>query len=68
MWPVPRLHKYSIMSCECCSWKSVQLWSCSRIGDNERRREAVNKGVDGSTPLEAVTRQKLVKAQQTEKS
>jgi hypothetical protein len=44
----------------------VQLWSCGKICDSQRRREAVNKGVEGSTVLEAVTR-KQVNTQQTRK-
>jgi hypothetical protein len=38
----------------------VQLESCS---DSQRELEAVNKEVEGSTALEAVTRQRLVKTQ-----
>jgi hypothetical protein len=39
----------------------------SEIGDSQRGREDMNKKVEGSTALEAVTRQLLVKTQQTEK-
>jgi hypothetical protein len=46
----------------------VQLGSCSEIGDSQRGREAVNTEVEESTALEAVTRQRLVRAQQTEKA
>jgi hypothetical protein len=42
----------------------VQLGSYSEIGD--RRREAVSIEVEGSTALAAITRQRLVKTQQTE--
>jgi hypothetical protein len=44
-----------------------QLRSCSEIGDSQKGHEAVNREVEGSTALEAVTRQQLVKTQQTEK-
>jgi hypothetical protein len=50
------------------SWKPVQLGICSEIDDNQRRREAVNTEVVGFTALEAVTRQRLMKTQQTEKT
>jgi hypothetical protein len=46
----------------------VQLGNCSEIGDSQRGREAVNADVQGPTTLEAVTRQRLVKTQQTEKT
>jgi hypothetical protein len=46
----------------------VQFRSCNEIGDSQRGREAVNTEVEGSTALEAVTRPRLVKAQQTEKT
>jgi hypothetical protein len=48
--------------------QSVQLGSCSEIGESQRGREAVNTEVEGSTVLEAVTRQRLVKTQQTDKT
>jgi hypothetical protein len=48
--------------------KLVQPGSCSEIGDSQRGREAVNTEVEGSAALEAVTRQLLVKTQQTEKN
>jgi hypothetical protein len=40
----------------------------SEIGDSQRGREAVNTEVEGPTALEAVTRQRLAKTQQTEKT
>jgi hypothetical protein len=46
----------------------VQLENCSEIGDSQREREAVNTEVEKSTTQEAVTRQRLVKIQQTEKT
>jgi hypothetical protein len=46
----------------------VQLGSCSEIGDSKRGREAMNMEVEGSAALEDVTRQRLVKTQQTEKT
>jgi hypothetical protein len=36
-----------------------QLGSCSEIDDSQRGREAVNTEVEGSTALEAVTRQPI---------
>jgi hypothetical protein len=44
-----------------------QLGSCSEIGDGQRGREAVDMEAEGYMALEAVTRQRLVKKQQTEK-
>jgi hypothetical protein len=41
----------------------IQPGSCSEIGDSQRGREAVNTEVEGSTVLEAVIRQRLVKIQ-----
>jgi hypothetical protein len=38
------------------------------MGESQRRREAVNAEVEGSTTLEAVTRKRLAKTQQTEKT
>jgi hypothetical protein len=35
----------------------VQLGSCGEIGDSQRGHEAVNTEVEGTTALEAVTRQ-----------
>jgi hypothetical protein len=49
-------------------WKPVQLGSCSEIGNSQRGREDVNTEVEGSAALKAVTRQRLVKTQQTEKT
>jgi hypothetical protein len=48
--------------------KLAQLGSCTETGDSQRGREAVNTEVEGSTALGAVTRQRLVKTQQTEKT
>jgi hypothetical protein len=45
----------------------VQLGSCNATADSQRGREAVNTEFEGSTALEAVTRPRLVKTQQTEK-
>jgi hypothetical protein len=44
----------------------VQVGSCSEIGESTRGFEAVNTEVEVSKWLEAVTRQRLVKIQQTE--
>jgi hypothetical protein len=44
----------------------VQLGSCSEIGDSQRGRDAVNTEVEGSATFEAVTREQLVKTQETE--
>jgi hypothetical protein len=41
----------------------VQLRSCTETGCSQRGCEAVNTEADGSTELEAVTRQRLVKTQ-----
>jgi hypothetical protein len=60
MLSVLRLRE-SIVRFEFDNWKPVQLGSCSEIGDSQRGREAVNTEVEGSTALEAVTRQRLVK-------
>jgi hypothetical protein len=65
MRSVPRIRKKSIVRCELGSWKPVQLGSSSEIGDSQRKHEAVNMEVEGSTALEAVTGQRLVKTQQT---
>jgi hypothetical protein len=46
---------------------AVQVVSCSEIRDSQRRREAVNTEVHGFMLLEAFTRQRLLKTQQTEK-
>jgi hypothetical protein len=46
----------------------VQLGSYSEIGDSQQGREAVNTEAEEATALEAVTRQWLVKRQQTEKT
>jgi hypothetical protein len=43
----------------------VQFGSCC---DSQRGLEVINTEVEGSTALEAVTRQLLVKTQQTEKN
>jgi hypothetical protein len=40
----------------------------SEVGDSQREREAVNTEVEGSTASEAVTRKRLVKKEQTEKT
>jgi hypothetical protein len=39
----------------------VKLVNCSEVGDSQLRCEAVNTEVEGSTTLEAVTRQRIVK-------
>jgi hypothetical protein len=62
------LHKETMVRCDFGSWKLVQLGSCSEIGDSQRGREAVNTKVEGSTALKAVTRRRLVKTQQSEKT
>jgi hypothetical protein len=46
----------------------IQLGSCSVIGDSQQGCEAMNTEVEGSTVLEAITRQRLVKTQQTQKT
>jgi hypothetical protein len=46
----------------------VQLGSCSEIGDSQRGCEAVNTEVEVSTSLGVITRQRLAKPQETEKS
>jgi hypothetical protein len=46
---------------EFASWKTVQLVSCSEIGDSHGGPKAGNTEVEGSTALETVTRQRLVK-------
>jgi hypothetical protein len=48
-------------------WSIVSLLVSCEIGNSKRGREAVNKEVDGSAALEAVTRQP-VKTQQTGKT
>jgi hypothetical protein len=68
MRSVPRLHKESTVCCDFGIWKPVQLGGCSETGDSQRRREAVNTEVEGFMALEAVTRQRLVKTQHTEKA
>jgi hypothetical protein len=45
----------------------VQLACCSKIGDSQRGCETVNTEVEVSMSLEAITRQRLMKTQQTEK-
>jgi hypothetical protein len=46
----------------------VQLGSCSDIGESQRRSEAVITEVEEYTAFAAVTRQRLMKTQQTEKT
>lgn len=46
----------------------VQLGSCSEIGSSKQGCEAVNMEVERSMTLEAITRQRLMKIQQTEKT
>lgn len=45
----------------------IQLRSFSEIGDRQQGHEAMNTEVEACTALEAVTRQRLVKTQQTKK-
>jgi hypothetical protein len=54
-----------LISWEFGSRKSLQLGSCS---GSQRGREALNMEVDGCTLLEAVTRQRFLKTQQTDKT
>jgi hypothetical protein len=61
MRSVSRLHKESIARCDFGSWKPDLHGSCSKRGDRQRGRQAVNAEVEGRTTLEAVTRQRLVK-------
>jgi hypothetical protein len=65
---VPRLHKELCVKSSDAGSQLVHLGSCSEIGDSQRGREAVNTEVEGDKALEAVTRQRLVKTQQTEKT
>jgi hypothetical protein len=44
-----------------------RLGSISEIGDSQRGHKTVNTEVERSAALEAITRQRLVKIQQTEK-
>jgi hypothetical protein len=46
----------------------VQLGSCNGIGDRQRGHKAVNTEFEESMALKAITRQRLVKIQQTEKA
>jgi hypothetical protein len=48
--------------------QSVELGSCSEVGDSQRGRGDVNTEVEESTAFEAVTKQRLVKTQQTDKA
>jgi hypothetical protein len=48
--------------------ESSAVESCSKLGDSQRGREAMNTEVERSTTLEAVSRQRQVKTQQMEKT
>jgi hypothetical protein len=69
MRSVTRLHKVSIcVVSSAVGSHLVQLGNCNATGDSQRGPEAVNTEIEGYTVLEAITRQRLVKTQLTEKT